>query len=143
MSREEFYGIQREFKDNIREEIANMLSIFRFTTEVSKTIKGRSGITHKIDIFAKRKDAPSTRLAIKCKFISEETFLRVDEVLCFWAQLIDAAADQGIIITTCKISESAAKFAKHHRITIISGKRPDDLRYKILRSEVISKMKLS
>jgi len=143
MSIEGSFEGQREFEDDIREEIANMLSIFSFKTETSKMIKGRSGIKHKIDIFAKKMDDPSTRLAIKCKFISEETFLRVDEVLSFWAQLIDAAADRGVIITTCKVSESAVKFARHHQITIISGRGLNDLRYKILKSEIVSKIEVS
>jgi len=143
MSIEEAYETQREFEEKIREEIASMLSIFRFEAEISKAIKGRSGIMHKIDIFANKKDASPTRLAIKFKFISEETLLRVDEVLCFWAQLFDAAADRGVIITTCKVSESAARFAKHHQITIISGRRYDELRYKLLKSGIISESDFS
>jgi len=139
----EAYGAQRGFEDNIREEIASLLSAFSFDAEISKTIKGQSGIAHKIDIFANKKGAPPTRLAIKCKFISEEAFLRADEVLCFWAQLFDAAADRGVIITTCKVSESAARFARHHQITIISGRNYHELRYKILKSEIILKPELS
>jgi len=142
MSTEEEYETRQEV-EKVREEIANMLSIFRFETEVSKTIKGRSGITHKIDIFANKKDGSPIRLAIKCKFISEETSLRMDEVLCFWAQIFDAKADRGVIITTCKVSESAAKFASHHQITIISGRRYDELRYKLLKSEIISELNFS
>jgi len=138
MSIEESYEIQREYPEKIRKEIASMLSIFRFEAEISKKIKGRSGIMHKIDIFANKKAPSPIRLAIKCKFIWEETFLRVDEVLHFWAQLFDASADRGVIITTCKVSESAARFAKHHRITIISGRKYDELKYKILNSEILS-----
>jgi len=128
-------GAQRE-TDDLREEIAGMLSIFHFDTEISKVIKGRSGIMHEIDIVAKKKDVPK-RLLIKCKSPMEETFLRVDEVLCFWAQILDAAADGGMIITTCKISEAAIKFAEHHRILIITGRNRHELRYKILQSKIL------
>ena len=138
MSIEEAYETQREFEEKIREEIASMLSIFRFEAEISKAIKGRSGIMHEVDIVAEKKDDHSPiRLLIKCKSPMEETFLRVDEVLCFWAQILDAAADGGMIITTCKISEAAIKFAEHHRILIITGRNRHELRYKILQSKIL------
>jgi len=138
MSKEKSSGIQRGFEGDLRKEIVSILSIFRFDIESSKTIKGRSGIKYEIDIVAEKKEVSPIRLLIKCKSLTkEETFLRLDEVLCFWAQIIDAAADRGVIVTTCKVSESAAKFAEHHQILIINGRRPDDLRYKILKSEIL------
>jgi len=137
MSEEKSSGIQREFEEDLRKEIASMLSIFRFNIEISKMIMGRSGIRYEIDVIAEKRDASPNRLLIKCKSLTDETFLRLDEVLCFWAQIIDADADCGIIVTTCKVSESAAKFAEHHRILIITGRRPNELRYKILRSEIL------
>ena len=144
MIKEKSFEAQWEYEDDLRKEIEVMLSILSFDMEIQKTIKGRSGIIHEIDFAAKKKGEDSTPLfLIRCKSIMEETRLRLDEVLFFWAQILDTGADRGIIVTTCKVSESAVKFANHHRITIISGKGPDDLRYKILRSEVISKMKLS
>lgn len=136
MSIEKSFGTRREFEEDLREETARILSILRFDIKISKPIKGRSGIRHEVDVVAEKKDASPAKLLIKCKSITEETFLRLDEVLCFWAQVLDAAADCGVIITTCKVSESAARFAKHHRIRIIAGRRLDDLRYKILESEM-------
>jgi len=127
---------QQEFKEILLKEIERALGIFRFNIKTSETIRGRSGITHEIDIFAEKKGASPERLLIKCKSIAEETFLRLDEVLCFWSQLLDAEADQGVIVTTCKVSESAAKFADHHQILIITSKRPNELRYKIIESEM-------
>jgi len=108
----------RESEGDLRQEIASMLNLFSFNTEVSKPIKGRSGVMHEIDIIAKKRDG-QTRLLIKTKSVDEGTFLRIDEVLSF-----------------CKVSDPAAKFAKHHEILLVSGKRKSELRYKILESEM-------
>ena len=136
MNRERSFEIRREFEEDLRKEIANMLRIFRFNIEISKTIRGRSGIRHEIDIVAERRETPPTRLLIKCKSLMDESFLRLDEVLCFWAQMVDAVADRGVIVTTCKVSESAVRFAEHHRIRIITVRKPTELKYKILESEM-------
>jgi len=137
MSKEKSSGIQREFEEDLRKEIASVLKIFRFDIGISKKIKGRSGIKYEVDIVAEKKDASPKRLLIKCKSLTEETILRVDEVLCFWAQVIDASADRGIIVTTCEVSESAAQFARYHQVSIITGRRPNELRYKILEPEIL------
>jgi len=125
----------RESEGDLRQEIASMLNLFSFNTEVSKPIKGRSGVMHEIDIIAKKRDG-QTRLLIKTKSVDEGTFLRIDEVLSFWAQIFDTTVDRGAIVTTCKVSDPAAKFAKHHEILLVSGKRKSELRYKILESEM-------
>jgi len=137
MSKEKLSKTQREFEEDLRKEIVSTLSIFCFDIKISKTVEGRSGIKHEIDVVAEKRDTSPTRLFIKCKSFTEETFLRLDEVLCFWAQIIDAAADRGVIVTTCKVSESAAKFAEHHQILIITGRGPNDLRYKLLEPEIL------
>jgi restriction endonuclease Mrr len=113
-----------------------MLSVFSFDVKILERVKGRSGIKHEVDIVAEKKDASPVRLLIKCKSQTEETTLRLDEVLSFWAQLFDSSADRGIIVTTCKVAEAAVKFAEYHRIMIVSGKRPQELRYKILKCEM-------
>ena len=137
INKEESPETPRELEEDLRKIIADMLSIFRFQIEISKEIQGRSGIMHEVDIVAEKKDDHSpTRLLIKCKSLMEETFLRLDEVLCFWAQLFDASADRGVIVTTCKVSEPAIKFAEHHQILILTARRPTELRYKILESEL-------
>jgi hypothetical protein len=126
----------QKFERDLLKEIVSMLSVFSFDVKISGTIEGRSGVTHEVDIVAEKRDVSPVRLLIKCKSQTRETLLRLDEVLCFWAQLFDSAADRGIIVTTCKVTQSAIRFAEHHRILIISGKRPRDLRYKILNSEM-------
>jgi len=134
-------SIRRKFENDLKEIIVRMLEIFQFNAEISKMIHGRSGIMHEIDIFAEKRDEPQIRLLIKYKSFMEEDTLRLSDVLCFWAQILDISADQGIILTSCKVSESAAKFAEHHGIQILASKRPNELKYKILELEsLIPKM---
>jgi len=136
MNNKESLTACQKFDEALLKIIASMLRIFNFNIEISKAIRGRSGITHEIDIVAEKKDDFPTRLLIKCKSFTEESYLRLDEVLYFWAQLFDASADRGVIVTTCKVSESVNKFAEHHKILVLTARRPSELKYKILESEL-------
>ena len=125
-----------DLEDDPLREIASMLSVFSFDVRVSETIRGRSGITYEVDAVAEKREVSPVRLLIKCKSNVRDRVLRLDEVLSFWAQVLDSTADMGIILTTCRVSEEAIRFAEHHRILIISGRSPHHLRYKLLKSEV-------
>jgi len=136
MNNKETATLHQNFKDDLKEIIVEMLKIFQFNVEISKTICGRSGITHEVDIVAEKRDRPQTRFLIKCKSYMEEATLRLDEVLCFWSQILDVSADRGVIVTSCRVSESAAKFAEYRGISIVTAKNLVELRHKILKSEL-------
>lgn len=90
-------------------------------------------MNHEVEIVAEKIEIPLNRLLIiKCKTRESDPFLRPDEVLHFWAQVFDAKADRGVIITTCRPTEDATKFANHYGISIIEGRSYEDTKSKIL-----------
>lgn len=112
-----------------RKEIAMLFSMLGYRTQIQKTIRGRSGMSHKVDIVAEKFEIPIKRLIIiKCKIQEVDPLLRPDEVLQFWARVFDVRADRGIIVTTCGLTEDAIKFANHYGINIIKGKSLEDLK---------------
>lgn len=99
-------------------------------------VRGRSGAYHEVDIVAESgEDVLERLLVVKAKDYHEDPFLRLDEVLGFWAQVEDVGADRGIIVTTCGMEKSTIEFASYYGIRIIEGRDFEELRWKAVKQQ--------
>lgn len=122
---------------DFRKEIAKLFRMLGYLAQSPMFARGRSGVYHEMDVIAQKAEGVLERfLVIKTKDYREEPILRLDDVLGFWAQVVDIGADRGIIVTTCGTEESAIKFASFYGIRIIEGRGLDELRRKAMEHEV-------
>lgn len=98
--------------------IKEIIQSHGFTVDESPTIKGNSGVEHKISIFA-RNEAENT-LLIDIK--GAETEIEDSEINAAMVKVMDISPNVAIFIAIPSVSESAKNMAAAQKISLITGK---------------------
>lgn len=115
-------------KSSVEEDAMKIFRMLGYTVAHKKVLAGRSGIEHAIDIVVEKAEPLGDRMIlIKCVTFEGKTSLRLDEIIQFWGRIFDIGAP-GLIITTCKLTEDAARFANFYKLNVVETRGGVDLR---------------
>jgi len=104
--------------DKMHEDLEKLLKEFNFSTEFSTSVKGKSGNSHKVPIFAKNNSSGET-LAI---FINRQTEnLAQSDINSILISILDVGPKNILLLTTSEVEKDVFPFAKQYGINIISG----------------------
>lgn len=115
-------------KSSVEEDVITIFRMLGYNVAYRKVLAGRSGVEHVIDIVAEKTEPPGNRMIlIKCAAFEGKSSLRLDEIIQFWGRIFDIGA-QGLIITTCKLTEDAIRFADFYKLGVIETRGGVDLK---------------
>ena len=101
----------------MHEELVNLLNEFNFDTQFKATIKGKSGNSHKIPIFAKNK---SNDEAIAIFINRQAEDLTQTEINAILIPILDVNPRHILLLTNAHLDEYVKPIAKQYGIEIIS-----------------------
>jgi len=122
-------------KSTVEEDVMTIFRMLGYDVAYKKTLTGRSGVEHVIDIVVEKTEPPGSRMIlIKCTTYEGKSSLRLDEIIQFWGRTYDIGA-QGLIITTSKLTEDASRFADFYKIKVIETCGGVDLKNTLMKSQ--------
>ncbi len=103
--------------DKMHEDLVKLLHEFSFITEFNVSVKGKSGNSHKIPIFAKN-NLNNEAIAIFINRQSEK--ISVSEINSILIPILDVGPKNTLFLTTSDVEKDVAPIAKQYGIQIIS-----------------------
>jgi len=89
-----------------------------FTIEPSSSVKGKSGVIHKVSIYAYNRENKTILIDIK----SSESEIGDAEINSMLVKVLDTSPSVAILIGIPSVSEIAKSLAASHNISVIAGK---------------------
>jgi len=103
--------------EKLHDDLAKLLKEYNFSTEFSSQIKGKSGNSHKIPIYAKNKSRNES-IAI---FISPKSeILTQTSVNTILISILDISPKKTLLLSTSKVDDDVKSMARQYGIQIIS-----------------------
>jgi len=104
--------------DKMHEDLEKILKEFNFSTEFNASVKGKSGNSHKVPIYAKNNSSGET-IAI---FINRQTEkLAQSDINSILISILDVSPKNVLLLTTSEVENEVLPLAKQYGIEIISG----------------------
>ncbi len=104
--------------DKMHEDLEKLLKEFNFSTEFSASVKGKSGNSHKVPIYAKNNSSGET-IAI---FINRQTEkLAQSDINSILISILDIGPNNILLLTTSEVEKDVLPVANQYGIKIISG----------------------
>jgi hypothetical protein len=103
------------------EQFGELLRKYGFTVSAPETLLGTSGVRHTFDIGATREDAK-----LFLDLTSAQVEVGVDRIAEFYAKMLDAKPQKGILITIPRLSEDAKKLTGMYDVNVISAESLDE-----------------
>ncbi len=104
--------------DKMHEDLEKLLKEFNFSTEFSASVKGKSGNSHKVPIYAKNNSSGET-IAI---FINRQTEkLAQSDINSILISILDIDPKNILLLTTSEVEKDVLPLAKQYGIKIISS----------------------
>lgn len=103
----------------IKDELVKMLGGYEFIVQRNATVKGNSGNTHQVPIYAKSKSSKNS-LLVFIKGSSEA--IDESDVNAILVPMLDIAPTGSILVTTSEVPEHIMSLANQYKIKIISDK---------------------
>lgn len=89
-----------------------------FTIESATSVKGKSGVMHKVSVYAYNKENKTILIDIK----SSETEIGDAEINSMLVKVLDTSPSVAILVAIPSVSEMAKALAASHNISVITGK---------------------
>jgi general secretion pathway protein E len=106
------------FKFINKAELLQYLKRYGYTVEEKANIKGRSGVTHMIDIYAYLYDEVIYH-TVDIGILNSDEEIGIDPVFLFDTKAYDIGAHDKIMIAMPRLSQEAKQFALHQRIKVV------------------------
>jgi len=104
--------------DKMHEDLEKLLKEFNFSTEFKASVKGKSGNSHKVPIYAKNNSSGET-MAI---FINRQSEKLVPaDINSILISILDISPKTTLLLTTSEVEKEVMPLAKQYGIEIISG----------------------
>ena len=103
--------------EKLHEDLARLLKEYNFTTEFNSQIKGKSGNSHKIPIYAinkSRKESIAIFITPKSETVSQT------DVNAILISILDVGPKETLLLTTSKVDDDVKSMAAKYGIRIIS-----------------------
>lgn len=105
--------------------IKELLAQKGYSTSLFASAKGESGITHSFDILASRKIG-DREVKVVVNMLVDRDALVSSHILRSYAQALDVAANENIIIAVPELTEESRKFANFYHIRTFEAKDIDN-----------------
>ena len=103
--------------DKMHDDLEKLLNEFNFSVEFKATVKGKSGNSHKIPIFAQNK---ANGDAIAIFIIRNEEKISQADINSILVPVLDVGAKSVLLLSTSPVEEDVKPIAKQYGIDIIS-----------------------
>jgi len=103
--------------EQMREDLIKLLNDFNFSTEFKATVKGKTGNTHKVPIFAKNNSSGET-IAVFIDRDSEE--VSQSDINSILVPILDISPKHTLLLSTSEIEDGVKPTAKQYGIEIIA-----------------------
>jgi len=104
--------------DKMHEDLEKLLKEFNFSTEFKASVKGKSGNTHKVPIYAKNNSSDD---AIAIFIIRQEEKLIPSDINTILISILDISPKNTLLLTTSEVEKEVFPLAKQYGINVISG----------------------
>jgi len=104
--------------DKMHADLEKLLKEFNFSTEFKASVKGKSGNTHRVPIYAKNNSSDD---AIAIFIIRQEEKLVQSDINTILISILDVSPKNTLLLTTSEVEKEVLSLAKQYGITIISG----------------------
>jgi len=104
--------------DKMHEDLEKLLKEFNFSTEFKASVKGKSGNSHKVPIYAKNNSSGDT-IAI---FINRQSdIISQSDINSILISILDISPKDTLLLTTSEVEKDVLPLAKQYGIKVISG----------------------
>jgi len=103
--------------EKLHEDLARLLKEYNFLTEFNSQIKGKSGNSHKIPIYAKNK---SRNESIAIFITPKSEMVTQTNVNAILISILDVGPKETLLLTTSKVDDDVKSMASKYGIRIIS-----------------------
>jgi len=104
--------------DKMHEDLEKLLKEFNFSTEFKSSVKGKSGNSHKVPIYAKN-NSSGDAIAI---FINRQSNkLSQSDINSILISTLDISPKNTLLLTTSEVEQDVLPLAKQYGIKVISG----------------------
>jgi len=104
--------------DRMHTDLEKLLNEFNFSTEFKASVKGKSGNSHKVPIYAKNNSSGDT---IAIFIIRQEEKLSQSDISPILISILDISPKDVLLLTTSEVEKEVMPLAKQYGIKIISG----------------------
>jgi len=112
-------------KTELKQDVVDVFTALRYKVACDVSVEGKSGVHHSVDMVAEKpypSGSGSRVILVECKSRGWDPALRMDEVIVFWGKIFDIGKE-GVIVTTCRVSENSRRFAEYYKIPVVEGDR--------------------
>jgi len=103
--------------DKMHEDLVKLLNGFNFTTEFKSQVRGKSGNSHRIPIYAKNN---ANQEAIAIFILRQIDSLTQTEINSILVPILDVGPKHTLLLTTAEVDDGVKPVAKQYGIDVIS-----------------------